>query len=213
MQRRCFMFGSLALGVTPAALAAAVPDRIAFDVVRKGQVIGSHVVEFSGSAAGVVATISLRIAVTLGPITLYRYRHDATERWAGDEFVGFSASTDDDGDLLGVEIVRRQAGLLVTDRSGRSWPAPPDAIPFTHWHPAILRSPLINPMNGELLSETVQSLGEDDVPQADGTTVRARHVRFTGTVELEDWFDAQGRWVGLRTKAKDGSVIDYRRRS
>jgi hypothetical protein len=39
--------------------------------------------------------------------------------------------------------------------------------------------------------------------------LRARHYLYAGDLNGEIWFDDQGRWVKLRFRADDGSIIDY----
>jgi hypothetical protein len=34
---------------------------------------------------------------------------------------------------------------------------------------------------------------------------------LSGEAAITDWYDQSGRWVGLRAKANDGSIVDYRR--
>ena len=42
-----------------------------------------------------------------------------------------------------------------------------------------------------------------------GREIDATLYRYTGDLDTEVWYDDEGRWVRMRFKAKDGSVITY----
>ena len=46
---------------------------------------------------------------------------------------------------------------------------------------------------------------------ADGRTIAAQGVAFSGSAEIEDWYQPDGLWTALRGKLKDGSTLEYRR--
>ena len=61
-------------------------EEIVFDVYRKGDVeFGSHTVSFSEDGGDLIATTSIRLRAGLGPVTVFRYEHDNTERWRDDQ--------------------------------------------------------------------------------------------------------------------------------
>jgi hypothetical protein len=48
----------------------------------------------------------------------------------------------------------------------------------------------------------------DRVEAASGARIDARHVRMTGTLTVDLWYDASGRWVGCVFTAR-GQEIRY----
>ena len=51
-------------------------------------------------------------------------------------------------------------------------------------------------------------MGSDWVETASGALIEARHVRMTGTLTVDLWYDASGRWVGCAFSAR-GQDIRY----
>jgi hypothetical protein len=75
-----------------------------------------------------------------------------------------------------------------------------------------MAAPLFNPQDGKPMPLTVTPRGQDMVPLANGSLVRATHYALTGEATLDDWYsDDADIWTALRAIAKDGSIIDYRR--
>ena len=103
-------------------------------------------------------------------------------------------------------------GLLVAGSGTTPYLAPEKALPATHWNVAELNGPWINPQDGKPMPLTVTPRGQDMVPRANGSLVRATHYALTGEATLDDWYsDDADIWTALRAIAKDGSIIDYRR--
>ena len=85
-----------------------------------------------------------------------------------------------------------------------------DTIPMTHWNRAILRAPLFEARDGAPARPKVTPRGAEAVALADGRTIPAERFSLTGDIELDEWYDADGRWVAMRTTGRDGSIIEYR---
>jgi len=67
-------------------------ERIVFEVYREGSEFGTHELEFSrGEDGDLLVDIRIRLRAGFGPITVFRYEHESTERWRGDRLVGLSA--------------------------------------------------------------------------------------------------------------------------
>lgn len=196
LSRRRLLAAGLALA-TPTPLWAAEPRRLAFAVLRNGAHIGEHRMTFSGDA---VAT-EVQMAVKLGPVTVYRYRHQATERWSGGRFASLDTSTDSNGKAQKVTARRVGAGVIIETLRGRATLAP-DAAPLTHWNPKVFEGPLFNPQDGKALKVTA-------VRKPGGRAAQLWSLR--GDAEIDDWYDAESIWTALRGRLKDGSTLEYRR--
>ena len=82
-------------------------------------------------------------------------------------------------------------------------------LPISHWNAALLAGgPLLNGMTGEVDEVKVAEQGFDTVSTRNGS-LRARHYLYSGDLSGEIWYDEDGRWVKLRFRAEDGSMIDY----
>jgi hypothetical protein len=200
----------LAAGMRPAE-AAGRPGLLRFEARRSGRRIGEQQTSFEGRGAGLVVRTVADFAVKLGPVTLYRYRHEAIERWDGDRLAGLDARTNQNGRMLHVSAESEAGGVRILAASGDATRAPPTAAPFSHWNREFARRPLFNPQDGRLLRQTASAAQPALVRLADGSSISGVCVRFSGDAEIEDYYDQDGVWAGLVGKLKDGSALEYRR--
>lgn len=186
------------------------PDRILpFRVSRNGSPIGTHVLRFTKMANGFDVQIAVDIAVSLGPITLYRYTLRGLEQWRDGQVIRLDATTDDDGKKDFARVSRDGNRLWVEGSAGPRYQAPRTALPSTHWNRTELDGPWINPQDGRLLATAVASGGVDTVLLASGGTVVAHHYTVSGDAKMELWYKADRLWTGLRAPGRDGSTILY----
>ena len=75
--RRMALGGLAALpfGVARASLPIPAGDRLAFQILRKGDKIGEHIETFDRSGDALTVTVAVDILVGLGPIALFRYKN------------------------------------------------------------------------------------------------------------------------------------------
>ena len=188
----------LALGLTPAAFAAAPPPagRLAFDVTRKGADIGDHVLSFTGGGADFDVKVATDIAVRVPLIRtkVYSYEQQSSEQWRGGQLVHVVSQTDDDGKAEAIDVP--VANLL----PGSLWSA--DTVQATR---------LINTIDGKTMRVQVADLGTEKI-EAGGRGVVARHYRIAGDLDRDVWYDADGYLARLTLVADDGSTVIYVRK-
>lgn len=200
--RRGLMLGGAAL-MLPLAARAAVPanGRLAFQITRNGDAIGTHVLDFSRQGELLTVTIKVRIAVKFGPITVFRYEMDGREQWQGETFATLETETNDDGDKLRLRARRGDAGLRIEGK-GAPHTMPAQALPLTHWNISQMGAPLFNPQDGKVMELTVAP-GRAEAGQ--------KRFLLRGDAEIDDIYAADGTWYALSSKAKDGSTVIYQR--
>ena len=182
-------------------------NEIRFDVERDGKPIGQHVVTFTRTGDGVQVDSRADVQVDLLFLTAYRLRYHARELWTAGELKFIEASTNDNGDYTHVQAVRDAAGLVISSPEGTY--TAPGILPTSHWNAALLKGgSLLNTLTGELDEVEVFYQGFDTVVTRKGA-LRARHYLYSGDLNGEIWYDEEGRWVKLRFRANDGSIIDY----
>ena len=192
------------------AAAAPPPTRLAFIALRNGHKIGEQHMTFDRSD-GLTVRTEVEFAVKLGPIRLYSYTHQATERWRDGRFQSLDTHTADNGKTLRVSARREDDAVTITPAAGAPVQASRAALPFTHWNREIAKAPLFNPQDGKLLRETVMAAAPASILLADGSSRRAEGVVFRGDASIEDWYDRDDVWTGLTGRLKDGSTLEYRR--
>lgn len=208
MTRRTALLATLA-GPVFARAAPAAPRRLAFDVWRGGNKIGRHTLAFDGGPSDFRIAIEADIAVGLGPITLFRYRHEAFETWRGGRFVELISHTITNGKAEQLSAVTAADGVWVRTPRGSQRLAP-GALPLTHWNERAFSEPLFNPQTGALIRVSLSRQPLQTLRWRDRPAIEATRYTLTGDTNLVDWYDASEVWCALSARATDGSRIDYR---
>lgn len=223
---RTFSGGILAiafgLGLTAAGPAAAdnVPaesgfvwtpgdgDIIRFDVRRQGKPFGTHEVRFDVLPDGTIkAYTNVKLRAGFGPIPLYRYDLQATERWQDGRLIGLEGEVYKDGKEGSVTAQADGDGIDV-DGTGFDGTAPAGIVPASHWNIAQTQaSVLLSSENGQLIDVSVRPEGREMLEIA-GETVEANKFLLDSDIDVTLWYDDAGRWLKLSFSAR-GQDIDY----
>lgn len=197
------------LGCAAAAAAAdALPCNLDFAVVRDGDVIGHHRVSCTAQGGKLVVGIDVAIKVDVLFVTAFRYEQQREETWQGGRLVTFTSKTNDDGTLHDIAGEAVAEGIKVT-AGKESWVVPLDSLPTSYWNVEMVkRGPLLDTIGGRLLKTTVAPAGDETI-QAGGRRITATHYVLTGDLPRELWYDAEGHWVKMRTKGRDGSTVEW----
>lgn len=197
------MSGRLATGLLALALpfVASAQQVWSFEASLDGKPIGQHVFTLEGQDGAARSLRSeARFDVKLLGITVYRYRHQAQERWQGDCLKSLTADTDDNGDKLAVRLEPGDPLLAGC------------AMSFAYWNRAILRQrELLNAQTGKLEPVRIAALDEGRV-EVRGRGVAARRWRVSGPEQPIDlWYAvADGEWLGLDAQVRGGKKLSYR---
>ena len=201
--------GTVAHANTPFSPLTVYGPEHRFTVMRNGEVVGEHRLNFARTASGLSVEAHFELEIPFLFFTAYRYGYRSVAQWQDGRLVRLEAETDDDGEVSRVVAERRGDGKLrVTGPKGEDT-GPPDLLPTNHWNPGVVtRDRVLNTITGALNVVTIRDLGEEAVETSDGS-LRARHYLYTGELQNEVWYDDSGRWVKMRFPARDGSVIEY----
>ena len=212
------LFACLVLsGAAPARGAAAVPiDRIValygptyeLAIRREGSVIGHHTLTFRQEGGTWQVAAASDVAIKLAFIALFRFTYRSDETWADNRLTALTADTDDDGERTRVAVRAAATGFRITG-SGGDWVGPPASFPTSHWQrPAPGPGVVINTLTGKRNDVVVVDRGEETLDTGAGP-IKARRLSYTGDLEVDTWYEADGRWLGMRFKGRDGAPIDY----
>ena len=183
---------------------------IAFDILRNGKRVGDHRVTFQRDGERLIVTNRMTIAIEILFVTAYRFSYEAVETWAGGRLESLDVHTNDDGTKTVVTARAEGAGLRISGLKGSYVSARP-LLPTTHWNTAQpTQDQVLNTLDGKTDPGPAARLGIDvvNLPHA---SIQAEHFEYTGELKgTETWYDPNGRWVKLRFKGRDGSVIEYR---
>ncbi|MBB1602050.1 DUF6134 family protein [Variovorax sp. UMC13] len=208
--RRLLVLGLCAVGGS--ALAA----ESNFAAFLDGKPIGEHRFVVGGPAEAREVLSDARFNVKLLGLTVYRYRHQATERWRGDCLDSLSASTDDDGTLSRVRTEPAGEGLSVLTETGVGTAPVARSLPgcvmsFAYWNPAMRsQSRLLNAQTGKAEAVRVSRIGSAPI-EVRGRSLTATRWRIEGPPQpIDVWYSAQGEWVGLDSTLEGGRLLTYR---
>ena len=217
------------LGLRVAVLAAAWD----FEVRLDGKPIGTHRFVVEGEPGARTVRSLARFDVKLLGLTVFRYRHEASERWRGDCLQAIQSRTDDDGKPVEVNKTFNARGPSTTSPSSQAPSTSASAsasavaesdclMSYAYWHPALVRRQrLLNPQTGEVDEVRIERLPDASLAVA-GREVEAMRWRLTATPpaaagkpaqrqQLTLWRDrSDGRWIGLDAVVKGGRVLSYR---
>jgi hypothetical protein len=209
MQRAIIL--AAAILVVTQVQAETAPRDLAFDIFRKGELIGSHTIEFKSRDAELEVDIDIRLLVKLLFVPVYRYEHSNREIWRDGRLLRIESRTDDDGEDFFVKGAVGPEGFRVESSEG-SYVAPEDVISTSWWNfETVNRRKLLNSQLGELMAVEVQPGGDVEVETAAGAIPARRYV-VDGEAKLELWYDRDHRLAKIRFAGSDGVPIEYRRR-
>lgn len=182
-----------------------------FDVLRHGDVIGTHAFTFRRSGNDFAVEIAIDIAVGMLGLTLFRFTHRAEELWRDGRLQSLVTATDDDGTPWRVELHQRE-GVLRGQVNGAEVEHAGDAVPASLWHRDTTTVPaLLDTIDGQMKAVSCQALGEEAVPGG-GSEAAARRFRLTGGLRRDVWYGPDCSIARVTFPARDGSEITLARR-
>ena len=202
------MLAVAGLPAAPAAIAADLKDgATSFKVIREGDQIGTHTITARHEGGDLVLDIAVDIKVKVAFITAYRYEQTRREVWRDGRLIAFESDTNDDGKKAKTSG-KLEGDMLVVTGPGGTQKVRPDIIPNSWWNPELAKqSELLSTLDGKVLKVKIEDAGEESVDTAAGPVKAHRYV-LTGEVEREVWYDADGRWVHMRT-GRGGTPVDW----
>lgn len=183
-------------GIDVARADAPQSDTWDFAVTLDGKPIGTHRFVVSGDVAQRTVDSSAQFDVKLLGITVYRYRHQARERWQGDCMRELQSSTDDDGKASTVGQ-RFDSECLMG---------------FAYWNPRMTaQQRLVDPQTGRIENVRLERLGDAQIDMQ-GRPVAATGWRLLAAKQnITLWYaQPSGRWIALDAATAGGRTVSYR---
>jgi hypothetical protein len=190
---------------------------IQFDVYRQGDTeFGTHQVTFERQNDALIARTSIRLRAGVGPITVFRYEHDATESWRDGQLLTLNSQTLKDGNTYQVDAEYENGALQVNgmqpDESPVQLQLPPEILSSSHWHgyPTGMES-MLNTEHGTVMETVLENLGQTEI-EGDGGMITVQHYRLASEISVDLYYDLNGRWAGCTFEAR-GQRVHYVRRA
>lgn len=183
-------------------------EEVRFDIVRKGRTVGSHVVSFRRAGEAIETRSEVRIAIDVLIFKAFRYRYDSDARWEDGQLSQLTVDVDDNGKRTQLTAAVEGDALSGTLNSAAFTAAAP-LYPTEHWNPGVLpQRRVLNTLTGKVNNVIIEPGAREYVATERGQ-VPATYYRYTGDLLAELWYDDDGRWVKMRFKGRDGSMIEY----
>lgn len=182
-----------------------------FRVYLDDTAIGHHHFELWQGDGEQVLRSRARFEVKLLRLPVYRYRHDAVERWRGDCLQSLESSTEDNGQPVSVRARAQGAVLELEIGDRRVLRHEPCAKSFAYWHPALLRATrLLNPQTGELMDVRITPAGIQPVQVGERTVPGWRYTLQGADLQIDLFYSEQGEWLALDAPTRHGRTLRYR---
>lgn len=209
----CLSLGAFAVlpGVAQADDDSASPAVIAFDLIRKGDRIGTHEIRFTREDDELHVAVDIAIKVRFLFLTAFSYEHRLRETWRDGRLVALEATTIQNGD--DARVTGRAVGGVfeITAADGAVARLPADVLPTTYWHPRTRSAEtLINTQTGEAMNVTIQPADVKTGLEAPWGEVEARRYDVSARRDWSLWYDSAGCLMSVSFAGKDGTEIAYR---
>lgn len=181
---------------------------ILFDVHRDGDPAGTHSVRFERNPEGLRVASRFELSINFLFFRAYRFDYRSEALWQDGNLVSIVAEVDDNGDRFRFDARREGKHLAVRTPERADFLLFP-VFPTNHWNAEVLsRKRVLNTLTGLVNEVDIVSKGQERVETENGA-VKATWYAYTGGLQTEVWYDAEGRWVKMRFEGRDGSSIDY----
>ncbi|SCA56559.1 conserved exported hypothetical protein [Candidatus Terasakiella magnetica] len=188
-------------------------ERIEFDVVREGEVVGEHITRFQQVDDELRVSSNMNIDIFILFLPVYSFDYRTTEKWVEGKLVSLDVNVVDGSDHLSFKAQRKDAALEIQLKDRIAEINKP-VFTTNHWNANVVKdNQVLNTLTGNLNAVTITPKGEEEIIVSNGS-LNAQRYDYSG--DLEDtsvWYDEMGRWVKLRFLASDGSTIEYRCRT
>jgi hypothetical protein len=193
----------------PVAANASVEQEWRFRVYLDDKPIGYH--HFTISKAGDLeqVTTHARFDVEFLKISLFKYRHDNTERWSSQCLNSIASTTDQNGTLFSVDGSVTDTGFRLSSSAGDTT-LPACISTFAYWDKSFLQHErLLNSQTGEYLEVDVAELGEQSLMVGDASVAVNRYRLTADKIDIEVWYSGNDQWLGLQSTTDKGRLIRY----
>ncbi len=189
------------------ALATYGPE-VRYEVRRDGAPVGRHILRFERDGDHLTVRADFEMALTFLGFTVFEYSYLSTAHWRDGRLMRLRVTVDDNGDTQRTEA-RRDGDRMIIDGPKGRLDATSDLYPTNHWNPGVLRGErVLNTLTGGIDAVRIESAGEETLRTPGGPVIASRFV-YDGDLQVESWYDREGRWVKLRFAGRDGSTIEY----
>jgi len=184
-------------------------NKIEFDVIRDGQVVGQHTTRFQVQANKLVIKTLMNLKIKFFSIPFYSFNYDATEIWINDLMTNLDVSVLDGSERKIIKAFSTTDGFFIKGPAGDFVISEP-IITTNHWNANILKErQVLNTITGAVNQVQITNKGSERISVKKGLLTATRYDYTGDLTNTSAWYDNEGRWVKLQFIARDGSTISY----
>ncbi|HVT53170.1 MAG TPA: DUF6134 family protein [Dongiaceae bacterium] len=191
-----------------AALAGNPPKGVfIYTISRNGDPVGQQRLEFVGDGERLRVLSHTTLDVSFLGMNLYGFEQQVEEVHQGDHIVAISSDADDDGTSKKVELKLAGDRLKGNYNGSNARDVDPKMKTSLFWdEPALGVGRILDLLRAKVRDVTVTDLGPETLRLPAGK-IEAHHLRVSGELKRELWYDADGILVAGELKASDGSTL------
>ena len=193
-----------------ASAAAVAQERLVFDVLRDGETVGQHHLEFEREDSGLKVSVETALSVTRAFITVFRYEHKRVERWQDGRLLSLAGMTNDDGEETELSIVLKDKEYTRTVNGEDEQLAGSLGIASLWTQDVLDGGKMLSAENHEVYRVRADRLGREMIRLGSGE-IEAEHYRLSGQLTRDVWYDPDGRLAQVRYE-DEGYVFEFVRR-
>jgi len=186
-------------------------ENMVFDVLRDGDKIGEHRVDFEDQDGTLKVSVETELSVTFAFLTLFHYEHRRVERWHGDELESLAGMTNDDGKEYEISIVRKLGHYSRTINGVDEEITGPLTVDSLWRRDLLAGGKLFSAASDKVYRVRSDLLGWETIDTLGGR-VEAEHYKLSGEVERDLWYGAAGQLLRVTYENEKGEVFEYVRR-
>ena len=186
-------------------------DRMVFDVLRDGDKIGEHRLDFERQDDILKVSVETEMQVDFAFFTLFRYEHKRVERWHDGELESLAGMTNDDGASYEISILRKQGYYSRTVNGTEEEIPGPLAVDSLWSKDRLTGGKLFSATSDRTYLVRSNPLGWETI-EARGAEVEAEHVKLSGEIDRDLWYGRSGELLKLRYENEDGETFEFVRR-
>ena len=142
-------------------------------------------------------------------LTAFFFHYQSETNWKNGALIRLKAITNDDGDTYAFKAFIKNNKMVIKDDTSSTTSDLP-LFPTNHWNSEVLgQKKVLNTLTGKVNNVLISKVSREAVQTEIGEILATRYA-YTGDLDTEIWYDDKGRWVKMRFKGRDGSVITYK---
>jgi hypothetical protein len=191
-----------AIAKTSIVLPSATDDR-RFSVLYEGDKIGTHTVLYAPETDETRINIDINLSVEFLGVTLFAFRHRATEIWHDGRIISLKSETLESGETLYVEGAATPDGFRVVSKDGPFIASAATLTSNSQWTPALLKQEtVVDAAHGGIIGISAHKFADERILIAGREVPATRYTVITPYLAGDIWYDQNGLWVGGAFESK-----------